>query len=396
MQGTPRVEPIATSATSALREKFQERFHSESKIFRAPGRVNLIGEHTDYNDGFVMPAAIGFYTHVAVGPRTDRKICVYSVNFDEQIEFELDALKPGPTGHWSDYVRGVAGVLHQKRPLRGANLVIRGDVPIGSGLSSSAAIEVSTGLALTQNSGINLDRATMARVAQQAEHEYAGAMCGIMDQFISCFGLAGHALMLDCRSLAFDPLPISSDVRIVICNTKVKHSLAGGEYNERRRDCEAGVRHLQRWLPNIRALRDVTLAQLEQFGRDLPEVTYRRCRHVISEDERVLAAAAALKRGNLAEFGTLMAQSHASLRDDYEVSCKELDAMVDIASKLDGVYGARMTGGGFGGCTVNLVQAPRVEEFKRAVAPQYERATGLVPEIYVCWAAEGAGPAPKD
>lgn len=395
MQGTPRAEQIAPPVAAELREEFEQRFHTASKVVRAPGRVNLIGEHTDYNDGFVMPAAIGFYTHVAIGPRNDRMLCVYSSNFEEQVEFDLDTLKPGPTGHWSDYVRGVACVLHQKQKLRGANLVVRGEVPIGSGLSSSAAIEVSTALALTQNSGISMDRATMARVAQQAEHEYAGAMCGIMDQFISCFGLAGHALMLDCRSLAFDPLPISSDVRIVVCNTKVKHSVAGGEYNDRRRDCEAGVRHLQRSLPRIRALRDVTLAHLEQFGRDLPEVTYRRCRHVISENERVLTAAAALKRGDLAEFGKLMAQSHVSLRDDYEVSCKELDAMVEIASKFDGVYGARMTGGGFGGCTVNLVQALLVDEFKRAVAPKYECATGLVPEIYVCWAAEGAGPAPE-
>ena len=377
--------------TSLVAHQFRELYGEPIGVFRAPGRVNLIGEHTDYNDGFVMPAALEFYTYVAAGPRTDRELSVYSIDFDETKCFHLDDLAGGPTGHWSDYVRGVAGVVNARGDaIRGANLVIKGEVPIGAGLSSSAALEVATALALLANSGLTWSRVDVAKACQRAEHEYAGTKCGIMDQFISCCARANHALLLDCRSLEYELLRIEDRVRIVICNTMVKHELAGGEYNRRRADCEAGVRFLQRYLPDIRALRDVSPSQLAEYGVGLPPETYRRCQHVISENARVLEAAQALKDGDLLRFGVLMYASHASLRDDYEVSCKELDLMVELARKCGGVYGARMTGGGFGGCTVNLVDANAVEEFKAAIAGDYNDVTGLHPEIYVCTAADGA------
>lgn len=373
-------------------QTFKKLYGEPIGIFRAPGRVNLIGEHTDYNDGFVMPAALEFYTYVAAGPRIDRTLSVYSIDFDETRNFDLGHLAGGPTGHWSDYVRGVAAVLQASgNSIRGANLVIKGEVPIGAGLSSSAAIEVASALALMTNSELEWSRVQVAKACQRAEHEYAGTKCGIMDQFISCCGRANHALLLDCRSLDYDLLRIDDRVRIVVCNTMVKHELAGGEYNRRRADCEAGVSYLRRQLPEIQTLRDVSLPQLKEYGAGLSDVTYRRCRHVISENARVLEAAQALRDGKLARFGALMGESHVSLREDYEVSCKELNVMVDLARKCHGVYGARMTGGGFGGCTVNLVDVGAVEEFKATIAREYERAMGLHPEIYVCTAADGAG-----
>ena len=251
-----------------------------------------------------MPAALQFSTYVAVGPSTDRKVNVYSIDFRENYSFDLAGIGEGPTGNWSDYVRGVAGVLQASgNAIRGANLVLKGDVPIGAGLSSSAALEVSAALALLTNSGLTWDGIQLAQMCQRAEHEYAGTNCGIMDQFISCFGRANHALLLDCRSLAYELLELDDRVRIVVCNTMVKHELASGEYNRRRADCEAGVRFLQQFLPEARALRDVSLAQLERYGTGLPNVTYKRCRHVITENARVLRAAKALKESDLGRFG---------------------------------------------------------------------------------------------
>jgi galactokinase len=374
-----------------LREEAVKRFRTRMRIFRAPGRVNLIGEHTDYNDGFVMPAALQLYTYVAIGPRDDRRIHMYSLDFQQGREFDLDAVAPGPSRDWSDYVRGVAATLDAAgHRVSGANLVIQGEVPMGAGLGSSAAIEVSSALAYLANSGIESDRTQVAQLCQRAEHTYAGTQCGIMDQFVSCFGQANHALFIDCRSLEYQPLKVEERVRIVICDTRVKHELASGEYNRRRAHCEAGVHYLQEYLPGIHALRDVTPEELERYRGSLPELTFRRCRHVVAENERVLAAAKALRSADLSEFGQLMAESHRSLRDDYEVSCPELDLMVEIAVKLRGVLGARMTGGGFGGCTVNLVGADAVEEFQRTVKREYQAATGLEPDIYICTAADGA------
>ena len=359
--------------------------------FRAPGRVNLIGEHTDYNDGFVMPAAIDLSTWVKISPLEQRKLQILSENFNEQIEIDLDDQSLARRGHWSDYPVGVAVMLERSgRRLQGARLQIRGEVPIGSGLSSSAAVEVATACALVANSGLTIDARDLALLCQKAENEFVGARVGIMDQFVSLFGQAQKALMLDCRSLEFELLPLPDNIRLIICNTMVKHELASGAYNERRAQCEAGVKHLAKFVANVTALRDVTLEQLEQFGSDLPEVVYRRCRHVITENARVLAAAKALEQGDLKEFGRLMAASHQSLRDDYEVSSEELDLMVELAQKLEGVYGARMTGGGFGGCTVNLVAVEHDEEFSKRVAESYEQVTKLKPEIFICSASDGA------
>ena len=266
-----------------LPEKFISRYGRPARVFRAPGRVNLIGEHTDYNDGFVMPAAIDFNTWVAVAPRDDRKLVMYSENVSEGAEFDLDAPSLQPRRHWSDYVFGVAVMLEQEgHRLRGADLLIFGNVPLGAGLSSSASIEVATGLALLNNSGLAVDPVALAKLCQRAENEFVGMRCGIMDQFISCCGHAGRALWLDCRSLDYRLLPLPRDVNLVICNTMVKHELASGEYNKRRAECEAGVSQLTRELPDVRALRDVTLADLERYGRDWPEVVFRRCRHVVS------------------------------------------------------------------------------------------------------------------
>lgn len=362
------------------------------RTFRAPGRVNLIGEHTDYNDGYVLPMAINFSTWITLTPLEERILDILSENFDEQVEFDLTDPNPEPRGHWSDYVIGVAVMLQRAGyALSGARLRIRSEVPVGSGLSSSAALEVSTACALVSNSGHDFDRVELARLCRQAENEFVGARVGIMDQFVSLHGQANRALLLDCRSLEYKLLPLSEDAQVVVCDTMVKHDLASSEYNQRRAECEAGVKHLAASLPNIRALRDVTLEQLEKYGKDLTDVIFRRCRHVITENARVLEAGEALQNRDLKTFGGLMNESHRSLQDDYEVSSKELDLMVELANQVDGVYGARMTGGGFGGCTVNLVAKDKVSEFKRRIASGYEEATKMKPEIFVCEPADGAG-----
>ena len=361
-----------------LKRQFQQLYGQEARVFRAPGRVNLIGEHTDYNDGFVMPAALDFATWIAAAPREDNRLVIRSQNLDEEVSFELGDSNRQQELHWSDYVRGVAVTL-QKRgiALRPMTLLIWGNVPIGSGLSSSASIEVSTAYALLAISGQSLPKPVIAQVCQQAENEFVGTRCGIMDQFISVAGEANHALLLDCRSLDTRLLPLKEDARLVICNSMVKHELAGGEYNERRAACEDGARRI-----GVSALRDATLEQVKA----LPPELEKRCRHVVSENLRVEEAATALTSGDLKRFGQLMYESHASLRDDYEVSCKELDQLVELARPLPGVFGARMTGGGFGGCTVNLVEAGHVDGFVSKIKEGYPQG-----EVYVCRAAQGAG-----
>lgn len=380
------IEPVA------LVRRFESIWADKPRVFRAPARVNLIGEHTDYNDGFVMPAAIDFSTWVAVAPRRDGILAVHSVQFGETCEFGVEVLPGPPRKHWTDYVRGVAAKLRPPGiPDIGANLVISGNVPIGAGLSSSAALEVATALALSSVWDRTLSRIEMAKLCQSAEHEYAGTHCGIMDQFISLHGKEGACLLLDCRSLEHRSLPVPKDARLVICNTKVKHQLANGEYNRRRVDCERAVVRAQKDDASVAALRDVTPELLESCKLDLSEVVYRRCRHVLSENERVITAAKALEAGNLQQFGSLMYESHNSLRRDYEVSCHELDLLVDIASQLDGVYGARMTGGGFGGCTINLVADDAVQQVISELEARYSKHTGILPEIYSSPAAGGAG-----
>jgi galactokinase len=374
-------------------ERFRARFGGDPHVYRAPGRVNLIGEHTDYNDGFAMPAAIEFYCWVAVSTREDRKLSIYSEEFSAAADADLDSASHQPSKTWSDYPVGVALQLEQAGfRLRGANLLIESEVPMGAGLSSSAAIEVATALALADQSGWSPDRVRLAQLCQKAENEFVGARVGIMDQFVSLHGQEDHALMLDCRALTFESLLIPDSVKLVISNTMVKHELASSEYNRRRADCEEAVRRLAEVLPGIRALRDVSLEQLERHQDVLSEVIYKRALHIVTENARVLDSAEALRSGDIARFGMRMAESHRSLRDLYEVSCRELDLMVDLAYQQRGVFGARMTGGGFGGATINLVDARYAGEFKEKMAKAYQKETGLVPQIYICKPAEGASP----
>src|ERR1051326_8222499 len=367
-----------------LRERFRQRFGGEGRVFRAPGRVNLIGEHTDYSDGFVLPAAIDFYTHVAVAPRDDGKLVVHSENYASTEH--IDLVSATPRRHWSDYVAGVAmELVRMGLALEGANLLVSGNVPLGAGLSSSAAIEVATAFALLAIAGKQAGSSQIALICQRAENNFVGARCGIMDQFIACNGRDGHALLLDCRSLASQPLPLAADLSIVVCNTMVRHAIAGGEYNKRRQQCEAAARRM-----GVAALRDVTLPEFQRHEGELPEVERKRARHVISENSRGAEFAQALERDDRPYLGRLMAESHRSLREDFEVSCRELDIMVDLANQAEGLIGARMTGGGFGGCTVNLVEEDSVAAFREQVAREYEKQTGKKPEIYATRAANGA------
>jgi galactokinase len=370
---------------------FRKHFGEDPRAYRAPGRVNLIGEHTDYNDGFVLPVAINLSCWVAASKRSDRKIVIFGENFQERVEVELDTIASWPGKGWARYPVGVAWSLAEAgHQLDGCNLYIAGDVPLGSGLSSSAAIEVATAIALADSSNLQVDRRAMALLCQRAENEYVCARCGIMDQFIACHGRTGHAVLLDCRTLETRAIPLPSDVALVVCNTMVKHEIATNEYNHRRAECEEGVRMLRAKLPAITALRDVSVAQLGAHRNLLPETVYRRCRHVVTENERTKKAADAFEKGDLQTISKLMADSHTSLRDDYEVSCRELDLMVEIARAQTGVLGARMTGGGFGGCTINLVQRRSVETFTAAVEREYLARTRLKPEIYALEAAQGA------
>ena len=373
-----------------LVKKFAQHYEGYPRLFQAPGRVNLIGEHTDYNDGYVFPMAIDRYTSVAVRPRSDQVVNIWSENLEQKCTINLnDTLKP--RNDWSDYVVGVIWTLMSSGvALCGADIYIESDVPVGSGLSSSAALEVSTAYSLINVNNHEMDKTTLAKLCQKAENEFVGMKCGIMDQFIACHGKADHALFLDCRSLDFEwvPLPTQS-VRVVVCNTMVKHELGTSEYNKRRSECEQGVSIMKEQLPHIKALRDVSSSQFETLSDSLPETVRRRCKHVILEDERVLESMKVLRDGNSTIFGDLMNASHSSLRNDYEVSCQELDTMVDIAREMPWVHGARMTGGGFGGCTVNLINQEKTDEFCRTVALRYESAVGINPDVYVCVPSQG-------
>jgi galactokinase len=381
------------TAQTEIADRFVAKFGALPSVYRAPGRVNLIGEHTDYNDGFVMPAAIGFYCWVAIGRREDGRLVIQSEEFSGRAELDLDSNleRLEPSHAWSDYPIGVALQLRESGfPIGGANLLIHGEVPMGAGLSSSAAIEVATALALCDRGENSIDRTQLARICQRAENQFVGTQSGIMDQFISLHGRHDHALMLDCRSMEFELLPVPESVRLVICDTGVKHEHAAGEYNRRRAECDEAVHRLAAVMPGIRALRDVSELQLQAHRQLLSDVTFRRALHVVTENARVLHSAEALRSGNLQQFGQYMAESHRSLRDLYEVSCRELDLMVDIANHQSGLYGARMTGGGFGGSTINLVEADRAEGFAENVALSYRQATGISPQTYICMPADGA------
>lgn len=375
-----------------LRDAFAARFgEPPALVARAPGRVNLIGEHTDYNEGFVLPIAIDRATFVAARARADRIMRVYSAQFDAEDQFSLDRIERNRDQPWSNYVRGVVkGLLSRHLPLSGADLLIDSQVPLGAGLSSSAALEVAVAHALQLLNALDLPGKELALLAQEAERSFVGMQCGIMDQFMAALGRAGHALLLDCRDLSCRPIPIPPRARIVVCDSGVRHTLVGSEYNERRAACEQAVQLLRARLPRIAALRDVSPAQLEASADLLPPVVYRRARHVVSEIERTLAAAAALERGDLARFGALMDASHASLRDDYEVSTPELDTLAEIARRLPGCYGSRLTGGGFGGSTVSLVEEGAVDRFAAELVAGYRERLGREAQALVCTPSEGA------
>ncbi len=359
-------------------------------LVSAPGRVNLIGEHTDYNDGFVLPMAIDKKIAIGGSERNDDTVCLYSLNFEYREEFSILSLQKKDS--WTDYVKGVIDqLLKAGHSVKGFNAVLEGNIPQGAGLSSSAAIEVATAFFLARLNSIEIQAEEMAKLCQRAENHFVGMNCGIMDQFISRLGQKNHALFLDCRDLSYKLIPCDLDEYIVVmCNSNVEHKLVDSAYNERRAQCEEGVRLLKTKLPDITALRDVSFAQLENHASLLSPIIYQRCKHVVTENERVKTAVNILRKGDIAAFGQLLYQSHASLRDDYEVSCEEVDHLVDIAQAIEGTAGARMTGGGFGGCTVNLVKKSAMEHFKAVILKEYKKRTGITAEIYTSKAEDGA------
>ncbi|MBC7223735.1 MAG: galactokinase, partial [Anaerolineae bacterium] len=359
--------------------------------FRAPGRVNLIGEHTDYNEGFVLPMAVERYVWVVARPGPAGYLRLRSVDFGQEAQFDLGNLRPDPERPWANYVAGVAWAFADEGlPVPSLEMAVAGNVPIGAGLSSSAALETAAAAALEACGGLDLSPVRRALLCQRAEAQFVGVQCGIMDQFVSGLAREGHALWLDCRSLAHEHVPVPSEAVAVIADTGVRRELTASAYNERRQQCEEGVRRLRRRLPGIRALRDVPWEALERWREDLPEVVYRRCAHVVRENARVLAAVEALRGGDLEAMGRLMDASHASLRDLYEVSCPELDLMVELARGLPGCFGARLTGAGFGGCTVSLVAAERAEAFARDLAAAYTARTGRAAAAFAARPAGGA------
>ncbi|MBP8292892.1 MAG: galactokinase [Caldilineaceae bacterium] len=386
--------------TQELIAEFRQRYGAEpTTVASGPGRVNLIGEHTDYNDGFVLPVALQRDVRYVFRPRTDRLVRVHSVEFGESFDFDLDAIAHNDAMLWTNYVMGVAWSLaEQGLTLTGIDAVMSGNVPRGSGLSSSAALEVATAHAFLAASGQLgvLDGATIARVAQRAENDFVGVNCGIMDQFISVLGAENHALLIDCRSLTYELVPMPAEAALVIGNTRASRSLASSAYNERRQECETGVALLRAELPNITALRDVSSAELEMHRTLLPDVVYRRCRHVVTENERVAQMVAALAGGDLVKAGALMNASHESLRVDYAVSSPALDAMVAAMRSAPGCYGARLTGAGFGGCAVALAAPGAEKAVADAIFEQYPKATNIWPEVYMTHASDGARVAALD
>jgi len=357
-------------------------------IARAPGRVNLIGEHTDYNDGFVLPMAIDYDIRIAARARPDRTVRLYSVDLDKRDTFSLDSVhRVGEAPTWADYVRGVADVLQREGyTLRGMDAAITGNVPRAAGLSSSAAMELAAITAFRLLGSLDLDPVRAALLGQRAENEFVGMRCGIMDQFISSLGQADHALLIDCRSLQYERVPIPAGVRIVVTDSAIRRGLVDSAYNERRAQCEQGAR-----LMGVKALRDVSVEMFEAHRDKLPALVARRCKHVVTEDQRTLDSVQALRRGDLTTFGKLMNESHISMRDDFEITTPEIDTLVEIQQNTPGCLGARMTGGGFGGCTVALAREEAAPALVGAIQTQYPARTGKTPQVYVCHATDGAG-----
>jgi galactokinase len=383
---------------SEIQARFKEIFKKEPLVIRAPGRINLIGEHTDYNDGFVMPAAVDKEIFFGISGSDDERSVVYSLKYDERFEIDIHNPLPVEQPKWANYL---LGVLYQFKehgyPVKPFYCVFGGNVPLGAGMSSSAAMECGFAVALSEYNLLKVPKIEMIKMAQWAEHHYVGVQCGIMDQFASVMGKAGHVILLDCRSLEhrYSPLDLQ-DYSIVLCDTKVKHSLVDSEYNARRKECESGVRALQKHYPEVKSLRDVSLAMLQKHDSELEPVVARRCLYVVEEIIRVREASADLDKGDLMAFGKKMFATHDGLSRLYEVSCKELDFLVEEAAKFTGVVGARMMGGGFGGCTINLVESSKAEEFVAHMGMRYKAAFNIDMPTYKVKLVDGVGPVKEE
>ncbi|GGA83947.1 galactokinase [Puia dinghuensis] len=373
------------SLASQVAKKFKEIFSvDDALVVRSPGRVNLIGEHTDYNNGFVLPAAIDKAIFMAIDRRSDEEVHLFAMDYDQSYRGPVKPLTPSAL-HWPNYILGVVEQLQQMgHSVGGFNCVFAGDLPLGAGLSSSAALESATAFALNQLFGLGLDTMTMVRIAQKAENEFVGLQCGIMDMFASMFGRKDQVIRLDCQSLDYTYFPFQTNgLRILLLDTKVEHSLASSEYNIRRQQCEAGVKLVQKHHPHVKSLRDVTAGMLADIVGPADELIYKRCSFVVEENARVLAGTEDLQRGDVAAFGQKMYASHEGLSRKYEVSCPESDWLVEQVSREEGVLGARQMGGGFGGCTINLVKADVIDGLTAKIAPLYRKAMNRELKWYI-------------
>lgn len=374
-----------------VREKFRKRFKQEPTLFRSPGRVNIIGEHTDYNNGFVLPAAIDKAVYIGVHKRQDENIVLFSEEFKEEHTCTLTAVERTDKG-WPNYILGVVDqLLKRGYKIGGFNLNIEGDVPIGSGLSSSAAVECATAFALNEIFQLGIAKMDLAFIGQKAEHEFARVMCGIMDQFASVFGRKNHVIRLDCQSMEYkyEPLELKG-YKLLLLNTNVKHSLASTEYNTRRKQCEEGVRLVSLHHPEVKSLRDVTIQMLDQYVANANPLVYKRCKYVVEENERLMAACEDLEKGDLKALGEKMYRSHEGLSKEYEVSCKELDFLVESVRNHPDVLGARMMGGGFGGCTINIVKEEAIEALIKQLSASYKTTMNLELTSYIAETDDGS------
>lgn len=375
-----------------IKSIFEKTFATQPAIFHSPGRINILGEHTDYNEGFVLPAAIDKNMYVAISQRTDNEVHLFAADFNESFTTNIETIKPA-TLQWPNYILGVVDQLQKNgHPVKGFNLVVDGDIPIGAGLSSSAAIECAVIFALNEIFKLGLSRLQMVPLAQKAEHVFAGVNCGIMDQFASMFGKKNNAIKLDCRSMHYEYVPIKLDGhKIILLNTNVKHNLAASAYNERRQQCEAGVSIIAQNHPAITSLRDVNMAMLKDYVEGIDTLIFKRCKYVVQENERLLGACEDLRKGDIKALGQKMYQTHNGLRYDYDVSCKELDFLVDYVKTIPDVAGARMVGGGFGGCTINLIKDDAVEKLIADISKAYTEAMGLPLTAYHVSVENGTG-----
>ncbi len=376
---------------SELESLFKKQFNRSPRVLaEAPGRVNLLGEHTDYNDGFVFPAAINRSMKILASSRDDDVVRVFSADFSKLSSFSLSSIEKCSRETWSNYLRGVADQLVKNGfTIGGGDFLISGNVPVGAGLSSSAAYEVAAAAAFREMFELKMDNIQLALLAQAAERQFVGVQCGIMDQFVSANAKAATALFLDCRDLTYQNIPLDINVSIIVCDSDVQRALNNSAYNDRRRECEKATEILEEQFPGARALRDIQPEGVEDNRARLGETLYKRAHHVVSENERVLSGIDLLRKGDMSAFGNLLFESHSSLKNSFEVSCPELDLLVELASGCSGILGSRMTGAGFGGCTVSLVESGNAENFRKSIKPEYDKRTGKNSRIYECMPSGG-------